>query len=318
MAQKITNGEAPLRALSMSVQLSTRTACNAGCKFCISRTTANNGGEELVGVKYCTMNRLEVGMDYAERIGATHLILTGKADPLQEDLKYLCEIIRRARQHKFLVDMHTNGRKLLDVTNLLGAHDRLEALVDAGLTNLTLSTASFDDAVNKELMRFDQNPAMLIAEALKHELFVRCSLVVNKQGAKDFKGVMDYIDAAGNAGAHAVVIREVWVPDRFMGEKPEVFEWNKKNRVPIIPIQKRFIDVASDPNNRYNLSLRDPLPWGQPVFTRSGVFKNKNHGVNITFARCDEGTTGNIIKSLIHGPDGHGRRNWDDSGDNLY
>jgi MoaA/NifB/PqqE/SkfB family radical SAM enzyme len=209
--------------------------------------------------------------------------------------------------------MHTNGLLLQrgSKSNLL------EHLVDAGLTMVTFSIASFDKDMNGELMGVPQNPELLIKQALDLGLLVRCSLVVNKYSAPDTKSIMDYIYRAGNLGVHMIVIREVWIPENIEGVN-EVLFWNRTNKIEISPIQREFIDIASNGYNPSNLQLRDPLPWGTPVFTIDGRFQDPDHGVNITFARCDEASTGQIFKSIVHKPNGHGYRNWDSNGDILY
>jgi len=301
------------RAQSISIQVSSRTRCSGNCKFCISRTTPGNLDPE--DVTRCEFKRLRVGLRYAERLGATHAILTGKADPTQEDSEYLRRLVVAASKHLPLVDMHTNGIVLQAQDNTL-----LENLVVAGLTMVTFSIASFDPEKNFYLMGVKQDPALLIAKARKCGLLVRCSLVVNKKGACDINSIMEYVRAAGNLGAHQVVIREVWIPDALSEEGNDVRGWNEENKIKIAQFQNEFGQIAEDPGNKYGLQLRDPLPWGTPVFVVGGqkMFDDPDHGVNVTFARCDDSNSGAVIKSIVHKPNGHGYRNWDHNGDNLY
>lgn len=321
MPEKISHGEGQMKAQSFSIMVSSRTKCNAGCEFCISRTTPGDDIDTKLphfhGQAYmlCDPKRLTIGMNYAKCLGATHSILTGKADPLQEDPEYLVELIQTSRQYLPLVDMHTNGLLLHEGFK---REKLLEKLVDAGLTMITFSIASFNPEQNCQLMHIKKSAADLIKQATKLGLLVRCSLVVNSQGVSDTAGVIDYIKQAGELGAHMVVVREVWVPEIYGKRNQEVFDWNKTNKVDIKAIQKNFFKMALDRQNPYGLCLRDPLPWGTPVFAMAGVFSNDEHGVNITFACCDEGTTGTVIKSIVHKPDGHGYRNWDHNGDILY
>lgn len=307
----ISNGESRPWALSISIQVSSRKRCNANCKFCISRTTPGSGQCEKV--EFCDMNRLRVGLDYAKNLGATHAILTSKADPTQEDPKYLCELIRTAREYVPLVDMHTNGLKI----QREGGSELLKKLVDAGLTMVTFSIASFHTETNKELMGVVQDTKNLIKQAVDLGLLVRCSLVVNKKSSHNLDSIMRHIYQAGNLGAHMVVLREVWIPNDAKKDHP-VFAWNKENQIEIAPIQKEFTSIALILENTYELRLQDPLPWGTPVFTIDGRFDDPDHGINITFARCDEASMGRILKSIVHKPNGHGYRNWDRNGDILY
>jgi MoaA/NifB/PqqE/SkfB family radical SAM enzyme len=320
--ERISHGHGQMRAQSFSIMVSSRTKCNAGCEFCISRTTP---GDDLItkaphchGQAYtlCDPKRLITGLNYAKYLGATHAILTGKADPLQEDPEYLIELIKFSRDYLPLVDMHTNG-----LVFHTGMHKEklLDKLFAAGLTMITFSIASFNPAQNCDLMHIKKSAAELIQYAASLGLLVRCSLVVNKQGVDDAAGVIDYIKQAGELGAHMVVVREVWVPEIYGQRNHKVFEWNKANKVGIKPIQDKFIEYARYAQYKeFGITQRDPLPWGTPVFAMGGVFTDQDHGVNITFACCDEGTTGEVIKSIVHKPNGHGFRNWDHDGDILY
>jgi molybdenum cofactor biosynthesis enzyme MoaA len=302
-----------MRAQSISIQLSSRERCNAKCQFCISRTTPGCDTDDEM-IQRCYLERLKVGLNFARCLGATHAILTGKADPTQEDPIYLCDVIRTAREYLPLVDMHTNGLLLQRSNSTL-----LESLTKAGLTMITFSIATFNDR-NEQIMGIPQRPIELINQANQLGLLVRCSLVVNKAGVFDFEGVCEYIRKAGELGAHMVVVREVWIPDVYAECNRDVYEWNKNHVVPIGRIEDTFKEISANPKNGYGLSQRDPLPWGTPVFAVGGIFseKRKNHGVNVTFARCDEANRGRVIKSIVHMPDGHGFRNWDHRGDVLY
>lgn len=304
----VSNGQ--LKAQSISIQVSDRTKCNAGCLFCISRTTpGNNNGNSVC--RECDFKKLSTGLRVAERMGATHAILTGKSDPTQEGINYLADVTKIAAKHIPIVDMHTNGLVLQKVPG------NLYYLKDAGLNMITFSIASFDSQINKKLMGVVQDSENLIREANKHSLLVRCSLVVNKSGVKNVEEIMKYIQVAGNAGAHMVVIREVWVPEVFKGHNHEVYEWNKQNKIDLTEIEYQFNLISQRPNG-YRLCARDPLPWGTSVYAVGGIFDDPDHGVNITFAKCDQATSGPVIKSIVHKPNGHGYRNWDHHGDILY
>lgn len=313
----ISTGDARLSALSCSIQLSSRQRCNGKCKFCISRTTANIVEDKAseAQIRKCDIKRLKVGLNYARTLGATHAILTGKADPTQEDPDYLLQVVKVSREYLPLADLHTNG--LLFQAGR-PHYELLGHLADAGLTMITFSIASFNSDVNFGLMGIKQDPKELIGRANELGLMVRCSLVVNKAGVKDLDGVMRYVREAGNYGAHAVVIREVWLPNQMRDDNGEVYRWNQAHRLDIGGIQEEFSEIAAIKAHPYHLRARDPLPWGTPVFTIDGTFPDKNHGVNVTFARCDEASAGRIVKSVIHKPDGHGYRNWDSNGDILY
>ncbi len=307
-AQIISTGQ--MRAQSISIQVTDRERCNARCSFCISRTTpgSKNCSRE---VNWVDPARLRVGLGYARQLGATHAILTGKADPLQEDPERIRLLIGISREYLPLVDIHTNGVTLRKHPEILGS------LEGAGLTMVTLSIASMIEEENKFLMGV-KSAAELIPEARDLGLLVRASVVMAKSGVSDFGSLMYYITKVGEYGAHMVVVREIWVPDAYGDYNHQVFDWNQENKIPIRAIEDEFARVADDPTNAWGIRQRDPLPWGTPVFVVGGIFSDPNHGVNVTFARCDEATTGPVLKSIVHKPNGHGYRNWDHNGDILY
>lgn len=310
---QIAHGSGQMRAQSFSIQVSDRERCTAGCRFCISRTTPGTADVERA-VKTCNMDRLRVGLGYAQQLGASHAILTSRADPTQEDETYLVDLVRTAREYLPLVDMHTNGLLLLKGRKA----NLLKKLVNAGLTMVTFSIAHHDNETNKDLMLQKESAASLIKHARELGLLVRVSLVINKQGVVNTTGLIEYIRELGNLGAQMVVVREVWRPEVYGAWNQEVYDWNHDNWVDIAPLQSDFSILAEDRDNPYGIREGNPLPWGTPVFLVAGIFDEQSHGVNVTFARCEEANAGTVMKSIVHKPDGHGYRNWDHNGDILY
>jgi len=298
-----------MRAQSISIQVSNRVKCNANCLACISRTTPGDSHNHD-DLKYCNISRLEVGLNYAKHIGATHAILTGKADPTQENIEYLISLVSLCRTYIPLVDLHTNGLVFLRS----GGEEKLRRLVDNGLTMITLSIASFDPATNKKFMGLTQDVERLIRLSLKYGLMVRCSLLTFRGGVDTSDRVLKYVQRAGEFGVHSVVVREIWIPKKYLGTNKVIYDWNLEHKIAIDSIENQFSSWVT----KMGLQLRDPLPWGTQVFVLGDVFGDPDHGVNITFARCDDASSGPVIKSIVHKVDGHGYRNWDHNGDILY
>lgn len=310
-----------MRAQSFSIQVSTRERCNSRCKFCISRTTPNISHlhEE---VQLCHMHRLKAGLGYAKQLGATHTILTGKADPTQEDDHYIHKLIQTARSYLPLVDFHTNGFLLQSKfdNSSLKSWLSLKELVQAGLTMITFSIAHHNPEKNKELMGISIDYKDIITRASELGLLVRASLVLCASGIWTFDDIYNYIIYMGSLGVHMVVLRELWNPGSevsWTGKNQEVGAWNKQNFVSLERIQEYF-DIHSSKIMPEKIYRRDPLPWGTPVYVVENAFKDIHHGVNVTFARCGEATKCPVMKSIVHKPDGHGYRNWDSNGDILY
>ena len=303
----LSHGQGQLRAMSLSVQVSNRTRCNARCNFCISRTTPETP-TGLYTSETIDIDRLHTGLRFAERLGATHMILTGKADPSQEDIGYLGRLIEHGKQYLPLVDIHTNG--MLFVKRIY-ATNPLAYLKECGLTMLTISLAHHSRQTNAELTGITEEILPLISHAANNlGLLVRCSVVLAKSGIATSGDLIDYIYHVGHYGAHMVVVRELWNPDSYNKANPEVAKWNMDNFVSATEIIKEITDYA-------DINVREPLPWGTEVFTMDGVWPDQEHSVNLTFANCGENNAP-VLRSIVHKPNGHGYRNWDSNGDILY
>ena len=293
-----------LSAQSISPMVSTREKCNAGCKFCISRTTPGCSGDST---KYGRLDirHLRKGLQYAQRLGATHAILTGKSEPTLEDKDYLCELVKVAREYVPLVDLHTNGT----IIQKLARGDLLKALEAAGLTMVTYSIADWNPSRNEAIMGVEQYTPELIDHAVCLGLLVRCSLVVCKDGVNSAGAVRAYVHAMQGYGAHAVIVREIWRPSPQ--KYGAVWEYNQENWVDLAEIETGWRELAVKLGG---VQEREPLPWGQRVYT----YTRDERSTNVTFARCDDAVRGTFLKSIVHKPDGHGYRAWDSNGDILY
>lgn len=316
-----------LRAQSISLQVSDRVLCNGSCKCCISRTTPNTSGKnEDKGLRRIKEKDLEKGLDYAKRLGATHAILTGKAEPTQEPKDYIYGLIHACRNRGFLVDMHTNGYLIKDGHYTLYT---LKELKKRGLTMITFSVFSHNPIVHKEITGLDVDFEELLREANQLGLLVRVSLVLTKSGIGTHLEALDFIKWMGNLGVHMVVIRELWIPTPAMFIKnrsmsdTDVYEWNVDNLVKSYEVSNSFDDLAKLRYKdiaweKYPIHELAPLPWGAKVYAMEGCFEDPEHGVNITFSHCEENDKGPVMKSIVQKPNGHGYRNWDFNANILY
>jgi molybdenum cofactor biosynthesis enzyme MoaA len=308
---KISQGNGQFKAQSLSIQVSNRVKCNGACQFCISRTTPSTPDCENDILDF---KRLDIGFRYAKSLDASHIILTGKADPSQEDLAYLGTIIERGVKYIPLADIHTNGVIFL-AKEMSGRFKPIDHLRECGLTMLTLSLAHHDIQKNSMMMGISPDTKPLISIASReYGLCTRCSVVLAKSGIATFKDLMDYIYTVGALGAHMVVIRELWYPDDYAQRNAEVFEWNKENYISAYDMQEKFVKMVG---KQRGLHERERLPWGTRVFTLDGIWDDPDHGMNITFANCGENSAP-VLKSVVHKPNGHGYRNWDSNGEILY
>lgn len=158
----------------------------------------------------------------------------------------------------------------------------------------------------------------LVAAALDAGLLVRCSLVLSKPGLSTSHDVWEYAQRVGQWGAHMVVVREIWRPKSYSFDPlyQEVREWNAENWVDLAVVETDWQTLLRD-ERAYKIRELDPLPWGQKVYA-AGSSLDPNHGVNVTFTRCDDAVRGDFLKSIVLKPDGHGYRNWASNADILF
>ena len=224
-----------------------------------------------------------------------------------------------------MVDLHTNG------TNLFNNYE-ISQLAEGGLTKITFSIAHLDSDVNKKLMGVMQDTEMMIKTANTYGLLTRVSLVLTKSGISTFEEVVRFIREVGEMGAHMVVVRELWIPNLVNPANKEILKWCEENFISVESIEKKFFNTTHEyhmgsvselgqfitKENSLGLIVGEPLPWGPPVYGMEGKFRDQNHGVNITFARCDQNSKGPVLKSIVHRPNGHGYVNWDSNCFILY
>jgi len=219
-------------------------------------------------------------------------------------------------EYGLIADMHTNGILLQSGK---AKHGMIAEYARAGLGMITFSVASPYPDVNYGLMKVRQDIVDLVGQSVEAGLQVRCSLVVNRQGISDYRGIIDYIMEVGSLGVSNVVVREVWNPDSYDEMENKVFDWNRTNFVPIGPLQDEFFLRSKMQRNPHRVEFQGWLPWGVPIFgVGSGRFADPDHEVQVTFAICDQPTVGNVRKSIVHTERGEGFTSWTRKGGRVY
>jgi MoaA/NifB/PqqE/SkfB family radical SAM enzyme len=109
--------------------------CNQNCLFCCDGELKDSG-------YHLTFEEAQEKVAHIAAQGADSITFIG-GEPLVQ--KYLVELVRFAREQGLRVGLTTNGTLLTE--------ERLDALLDAGLTSLELSVHSFDPARADEISR---------------------------------------------------------------------------------------------------------------------------------------------------------------------
>lgn len=279
------------RVQSVSICPTNRKYCNGKCKSCIARMTP---GDMKAKPEWAPKNRVIDTLDYGKQAGAMTAIMTSKSEPLldyKDSPSAFESMVYEARKRLPQVDMHTNAV-------LLARHPEwLESLADAGLNMLTISLASFDTQTNRAFMGNWCKPFQVIQQANRLGIYVRMSVLLTKETVGDMAQFAEYVKAAREAGADAIVARELWKPnisEALTDDAREVYEWVDANRVDMAGFMQQFESAMQGEGEKGDYGLRikylRPLPWGMPIYSADDI--------NLIFARCDEKAVDGVYKSI--------------------
>jgi hypothetical protein len=260
----------------------------------MAKYTPRTNYEKMPVNRNPSISGLSRGLKYARQLGATHCIITSKADPLQ-DWSYVQDIAFQASEYGFLVDLHTNGYLLVRsmIDEFLGHVDQV-----------TFHTESFDKDVNREIMGIQPPDEEVVRCIVKLGKLVRFTALANKKTLPDVRAVIDYVKRAGALGAQRVAIRELGTYNK----------WCEDNWVDVVDM---FFKMAAltNPHTTGNALYRRGagLPTGENVFLFDDPPVQLTLGSGC-FGEADDFT----IRSIVHRPDGHGYRSWFDVSNILY
>lgn len=276
----------------MSIVVGTA-ACNAGCPFCVSKMTPENG----IGLKPQPINwqRFRKAMTFAERMNVTTVILTGKGEPTlfpDEITEYL---VRMNDRFPF-VELQTNG------LSLTRAH--LREWNGWGLTTVAISVVHYLPEVNRKVYYAHrpglEYPSLAGAIKMVHDegLSVRLSTVMVKGGIENGAELDAMINFARENEVEQLSIRPVATAVNALD--PSVQEWIEANRV--YPEQVDTVSMHLRSSGRLLLTLQH----GAEVFDVRGQ--------NVCLTDCLTVPKGEEIRQVIFFPDGHLRYDWQYAG----
>ncbi|MCK4592595.1 radical SAM protein [Candidatus Parcubacteria bacterium] len=286
--------------------------CNQKCKFCIARMTSSPEAGKFNEEKY--LKKLGRALKYVKSGNAQTAIITSKGETLLSSKDYLLKIIGLLEKDFGQIDLHTNGSLL--------TRGMAENFYDAGLTNVTLSVPSLNRhnliSITEDFVDYRN----IIGFCRDIGLAVRLSCVTNKQGVKDLSSMLEYIKEAKLIGAHQIVFRELWIPEKSEQSNPEVYRWSQENFIPLGNFREFVERLEKEGKAHYIFTL----PWGEKVYDIEGM--------NITCATCttnyynsvcNTGSCGssstnvsNTIKSVVFLPDGHLYSTWEFEGSMIF
>jgi hypothetical protein len=221
--------------------LVTTAACNAACKFCSNEITFTPAGPYLE-----VTDRLERTLAFAEVAGVRKAAFTG-GEPTANPAK-LYELVNVVAARFPRSRLHTNGFGLgRSVQTPGGARQLLPALVDSGLTGVSVSLAHHDPAVNAVIMRMKgrwkgvtEDDLRWIAGFRSPSFAPRLSCVLSSEGVHDVTGIIEYIEFGYRLGFRNFIFRSCsQIPDQFQKDT----EYSNYNNVEYMPIEPLIVQL---------------------------------------------------------------------------
>lgn len=238
-------------------------ACQARCQFCFSESSISAEMEKhkIDFVSYEKLCRK------AKERGAERLVITGGGEPgllAAEDLNRLLEIGAASFSKTVLI---SNGI-------FLSSHDeetireKLETLIEAGLTILALSYHHHSPRQNEAIMGVTSKIPHLLktirnlrsTSVLIKTLKVRLVCVLQESGICNEAEILNYLKFAQEHDVFEVCFKELYVAstiESMYANSPEN-TYSQHNRVPL--------SVLTRMAEKRNWSKMAELPWGSPIY----------------------------------------------------
>ncbi len=261
---------------TLSIVVGTR-ACNANCKFCVSKITCNESKKVMYDY-----HRLEIALRLGSHLD--EVILTGVGEPTL-DPDNLAMLTYRIFEADFpIITLQTNG---IDLNR-----EYLQRLYDAGLSRVALSVCSLDSEVNDSIMGAKMpDPFEFTKMAAGIGLSTRLAVVVTKEafglGTEKLHIFMD--SCSLEKSVNQLTFRELG------GDS----EWNTANYVGLSEFERSLLQRGA-------IELFN-FDYGARVYDFSGQ--------NVCIASClTESTNPDRQRQLIYYPDGRLRFSWQHQG----
>jgi molybdenum cofactor biosynthesis enzyme MoaA len=244
--------------------------CNAGCKFCSNEITFTPAGRFLAW-----NDRLRRIRDFALVSGVNKIAYTGGEPTLNPQA--LLDLARAMNPGFLKSRLHTNGFGLFNpVDAIREQRELLPALIDAGLTGVSISIAHFDLERNKEIMRLPRSwagmkPDVLRAVSrLENQRFTpRLSCVITAEGINDVPSIFEYMRWGQSLGFRRFIFRTCSEIQVGYKKATEFTTYNDENRMSIDVLAEKLArrdDVKLTYRQRKSDSKVDVYRSGNLVF----------------------------------------------------
>lgn len=221
--------------------------CNADCKFCVAQLRYQHKNElyqkEHIKDVDEYLSRLEEVLRIVRPLNPS-ISITGGEPTLSPILTDVLKMIYKFGFRKRTIT--TNGSGLLNIQN----NDTiLNNLIKYNWNHLNISRASYNDKLNREIMRYNIEKEYCTMEMLKEILSVcnssdlhhRISCLLLKESVNSVNEIKKFIDFYASLGANNFIFRELMDYDKT-AINTEKMKYCDKNKIKLYDIWHQFKD----------------------------------------------------------------------------
>ena len=219
--------------------------CNADCKFCVAQLRYQHKNElyqkEHIKDLDKYMKRLDQVLKIVRPLNPS-ISITGGEPTLSPILSDVLQLIDSYGFRKRTIT--TNGSGLL---NIQQNNTILNNLIKYNWNHLNISRASYDDKLNKKIMRYNAEKEYCTMEMMKEILSItnhsdlhhRISCLLLKESVNSGEEIRKFIEFYGNLGANNFIFRELMDYDKT-AVNLEKMKYCNENKIKLNDIWHEF------------------------------------------------------------------------------
>ena len=290
--------------------------CNADCKFCVAQLRFENRGQLYQKAKIVDdaeyLARLEYVLEYLKPLNPS-ISLTGGEPTKSRRLPAILKLIAKYGYRKRTFT--TNGSGLLDV---MEGRPVIQHLIDNDFQHLNISKAHHNEAVNREIMRYqngycsNEDIATIARISRANNLRPRMSCLLLKSGISTLEQAIQYMEFYQRLGIDNIIFRELMDFDPARMSNAEKVQYCYDNKVFLNDVWRQ---VDGDP--RFT-PVRNLLGYYYYV----EVYKYQNvdmvsESANLVKLYDEKEKHKDVVYEVVFHPNGRLNGSWVDSEDVL-
>lgn len=238
-------------------------ACQASCKFCFSESSISFDQKRNLP----NIENLHKICKLAKEKGAERFVITGGGEPTLIAFDTLLEVIRVAKEYFNKVVIISNGM-FLSEEKREDILIKLNQLIEAGLSVLSISYHHYENDINKKIMGRQINTDYLLnimkENEINKKLTLRLICVLQKEGISNHNDIENYIKYAISKKVDQVCFKELYISSTeeslYSGQKENKYSEDNQISLSILIeyLERKSIKIAE-------------LPWGSPVYRYNDI-----------------------------------------------